>query len=644
MTPEIERLTPMSHPEETPLVSLVIPVYNAMPYLVELLDMLPKQGLDPSQLEVILVNDGSDDGSEKVLAEYASRHPNYRLIDQPNSGGPADPCNKGIAAVTGKYFFVVGADDVLTENTLGDLARYAEDEGSDIVLAKMAGLNGRHAPSSMFQRSVADGDIVADKLYNSLTAIKLFRTDLVTKTGAHNPTHLRVGSDQPFTLACYLVAKKISVRADRDYVLVRKRDDGKNVTSSYRSAWDYAQLVTASFEVIEKWSEPGPLRDGILRRPVRGALTKALWPRFLDLDEDQQQRVVDELRRVVPPLLTPAAAAHLSSLPRLKLRLALDGKIDALRRVIAWQRDSTKELLVPDGTGFRFDLPADLAAEIDDELLHDVQVNGIVALEDLEIDGMTLNLVASARVSRSTAPPDEVALRLRDRAEDDWEDLPAIDVQEVGRSGTPALQFRATLDAARYPKGVQDLYVVHRYGSVELVNRLGRHRSERIEERPRRLLDPVRGRDLGIAYFTKGYGNLSLDIGYTVNDKPGPDARLLTVLRSGAEERIAILSGDELGDLRAVVHAEKDAPGDGEQVRVVPAGERLAAVSLPGGHGTQLRWLSVSEKAGTSTLELPPAVDVSTGKRTPPSMADALAGAGKAGRSVARRLGVRRRR
>ena len=148
---------------KTPLVSLVIPVYNAMPYLVELLDMLPKQGLDPSQLEVILVNDGSDDGSEKVLAEHAARHPNYRLIDQPNSGGPADPCNKGIAAVTGKYFFVVGADDVLTEGTLGELARYAEEEGSDIVLAKMAGLNGRHAPSSMFQRSVDDADIVADK-------------------------------------------------------------------------------------------------------------------------------------------------------------------------------------------------------------------------------------------------------------------------------------------------------------------------------------------------------------------------------------------------------------------------------------------------------------------------------------------------
>ncbi|QNN82173.1 glycosyltransferase family 2 protein [Brachybacterium sp. Z12] len=322
----------------TPLVSLVIPVYNAMPYLRETLDALPAQGLDESQLEVVLVNDGSDDGSEKLLAEYAARHPNYRLIDQPNSGGPADPCNKGIAAVRGKYFFVVGADDVLTEGALGDLAAYAEKEGSDIVLAKMAGLNGRHAPSSMFHRTVADADIVADKLYNSLTAIKLFRTDLVAKTGAHNPTHLRVGSDQPFTLACYLAADKISVRADRDFVLIRKRDDGKNVTSSARSAWDYAQLLAACIEVIVQFSEPGTLRDGILRRPIRGALRKSLHPRFLDLEEEKQEAVVAEIAQALTPVYTPAAAAHLGPLEKVKVRLALDGRTAVLRRLITWEK------------------------------------------------------------------------------------------------------------------------------------------------------------------------------------------------------------------------------------------------------------------------------------------------------------------
>lgn len=165
---ERERSALSQKTAQTPLVSLVIPVYNSMPYLVETLDAIATQGPDEEQLEVIPVDDGSDDGSEKVLAEYAERHPNYRLITQPNSGGPADPCNKGIAAVTGKCFFVAGSDDVLTEGALADLAAYAEKHGSDIVLAKMAGLNGRHTPGSMFRRTKADAHLVEDRLFNSL--------------------------------------------------------------------------------------------------------------------------------------------------------------------------------------------------------------------------------------------------------------------------------------------------------------------------------------------------------------------------------------------------------------------------------------------------------------------------------------------
>ena len=92
------------------------------------------------------------------------------------------------------------------------------------------------------------------------------------------------------------------------------------------------------------------------------------------------------------------------------------------------------------------------------------------------------------------------------------------------------------------------------------------------------------------------------------------------------------------------MHAEKDAPGEGEEVRVVSAGAGLAAVPLPRRQETQLKWLSVSDLSGTVTLELPAAVDLPSGTEAAPLVTDALAGAGKAGRSVARRLGIGRRR
>ena len=393
-----------------PLVSLVIPVYNAMPYLVETLDSIPRQGLDASELEVILVNDGSDDGSEEVLARYAEQNPHYRLLNQPNSGGPADPCNKGIAAVRGEYFFVLGSDDVLTDGALGDLLAYAQAHGSDIVLAKMAGLNGRHAPGSMFKESKADAHLVHDNLFMSLTAIKLFRTELVRRTGAHNPTHLRIGSDQPFTAACYLVAEKISVRADRDYVLIRKREDGKNVTSAPRNSLEYTALLTATVEVIVEWSEPGELRDGVLRRPVRGALQKSLMPRFLDLAEHEQEAVVTEIQQAIGPYFTEAVAAHLGALSRLKTRLALDGRTRELRELITWEKGGGQESLIHEEGGFRLHLPTDLVETIGPEELRDVKAVGVAYLEALTVEGGRLQLEGTAHVRRSVTPPDSVGL------------------------------------------------------------------------------------------------------------------------------------------------------------------------------------------------------------------------------------------
>ena len=630
---------------QTPLVSLVIPVYNSMPYLVETLDAIATQGLDEEQLEVILVDDGSDDGSEKVLAEYAERHPNYRLITQPNSGGPADPCNKGIAAVTGKYFFVVGSDDVLTEGALADLAAYAEKHGSDIVLAKMAGLNGRHAPGSMFRRTKADAHLVEDRLFNSLTAIKLFRTELVHKTGAHNPVHLRTGSDQPFTAACYLVAKKISVRADRPFVLIRKREDGRNVTSRPRSAMEYSDLLTAVVDVIITWSEPGALRDGVLERPVKGALRKALHPRFLEEDEQAQQHIVSEMQRVLGPHFTDAVAAHLSSLDRLKARLALAGELEQLRAVIRWEADGGRTRLTCTEDGFRLDLPASLAEGIEDDLLRDVKVVGVPVLEDLEVSGGEVRLEVSAHVRDGITPADGAVLRLRLRGTEELLDLPAEDLAHVTHEDLPALRFRSRIEAAQLERGVWDLWVVQRFGHQELENRLGRHRSEQVGDQRRLLITPNEARrDLGIVYFTKGHGNVSLDIGYTKIARSGPETALRGVLETEPGRRIAVLWADAADTLRITALDSTATHAEPQEIPLAHLDGGLLAVTVPGDADA----LVIENAHGRITQPLPRPVPLDGGDaRLEPAPAQrrdrrAPSPGGRVIRAAARRLGLKR--
>ena len=596
--------------EEAPLVSLVVPVYNSMPYLVETLDAIEKQGLSKEQLEVVLVNDGSDDGSEKVLAEYAEKHSNYRLLNQPNSGGPADPCNKGIAAVTGKYFFVVGSDDVLTDGALGDLADYAEKHGSDIVLAKMAGLNGRHAPGSMFKETKADAHLVHDKLFNSLTAIKLFRTDLVKKTGAHNPTHLRIGSDQPFTAACYLVAEKISVRADKPFVLIRKREDGRNVTSRPRSATEYSDLLTAVVDVIITWSEPGEIRDGVLHRPVQGAMRKALHPRFLDVDEQAQEHIVSEMQRVVGPHFNDAVAAHLGSFNRLKARLALAGRLDDLRAVIQWEKDNGQPRLVFTEGSFRLDLPDELVRIVGEELVRDVKVVGVPTLEELEVENGVVRTEVSVRVRDAVTVADEAVLRLRRRGTDEMIDLVAEGTQPMTVEGLPGLRFRVDVDAEGLDKGVWDLWIVQRFGDEELENRLGRHRSTRVTDE-RRLLHQAEGgsRELGVAYFTKGHGNLSLDIGYTLLARTGPEVVLVGVLETAPGHQMALLRADAADSLQVTVLETAAQTSGTTEAPMAQLDGGLLAVAVPRS-ATSLR---VANQHGAVTLPLPRAVALAGG-------------------------------
>ena len=67
-----------------PLISIIIPVYNAEEYIRKCLDSVLNQGLD--DYEVLLVNDGSKDGSVGICEEYCRKNPHFRLLHQENAG------------------------------------------------------------------------------------------------------------------------------------------------------------------------------------------------------------------------------------------------------------------------------------------------------------------------------------------------------------------------------------------------------------------------------------------------------------------------------------------------------------------------------------------------------------------------------
>jgi glycosyltransferase involved in cell wall biosynthesis len=114
-----------------PSFSLVLPVYNVAPYLPACLSSLAT--LIPAPDEIIAVDDGSTDGCSLILADYARRMPNLRVIRQEN-GGLSAARNTGLDAASGKYLAFVDSDDFVEQDTYVQALRLAESDDLDMVL------------------------------------------------------------------------------------------------------------------------------------------------------------------------------------------------------------------------------------------------------------------------------------------------------------------------------------------------------------------------------------------------------------------------------------------------------------------------------------------------------------------------------
>ena len=113
-------------------VSIIVPAYNVEPYLVECMESITRQTL--SDIEIICINDGSTDGTLKILKSYAEKDPRIVLIDKEN-GGYGIGMNIGLSVATGEYIGIVEPDDFVPVNMFGDLYEIAKANDLDFVKA-----------------------------------------------------------------------------------------------------------------------------------------------------------------------------------------------------------------------------------------------------------------------------------------------------------------------------------------------------------------------------------------------------------------------------------------------------------------------------------------------------------------------------
>ena len=113
-------------------LSIIVPVYNVETFLNKCVDSLLNQDLPKEDYEIILVDDGSKDGSGNLCDSLAEEHGNIRVIHQQNCG-LSGARNAGIPVASGDYVLFVDSDDYLCPNVLGTLVGRMEDQDLDIL-------------------------------------------------------------------------------------------------------------------------------------------------------------------------------------------------------------------------------------------------------------------------------------------------------------------------------------------------------------------------------------------------------------------------------------------------------------------------------------------------------------------------------
>jgi len=301
-----------------PQVSVIMPAYRVEGYIARAVQSVLDQTL--ADFELIIVDDGSPDGTGAVADGFAARDSRVRVIHQANAGAPIAR-NRAMAQAQGKYFFFMDADDWAEKEMLEDLVALAEENGLDAAIAgfyidtsfdethfhrQLLSVPGRIFPSRQAFREEAWRLFDKNQLYPPWN--KLLRADYMRDNHIEFPDTF--WDDLPFNLAVFRDIGRVGVTEKAYYHFIRARAESEGAR--------YREAMYEKREEEHRWMQELYAHWGLSGDP--------------DSDEMIQRRYAERVVGCVENVAGPACP-----LPRREKRARIRGMLinPALTRALA---------------------------------------------------------------------------------------------------------------------------------------------------------------------------------------------------------------------------------------------------------------------------------------------------------------------
>lgn len=316
-------------------MSVVVPVFRPGPTFDDLIESFDRQTLDSAAFEVLLCDDGSGEPTGARLAEVARTRPNVRVLSLAHSGWPGMPRNHGVDAARGKYVQFVDQDDYLFPGALEKLCDYADLNSSDVVVGKEVGI-GRKLPSRIFRHDIPDAKLGTDPLLEMLTPHKLFRTSFLRSNGIRFPEGRVRLEDHLFVMQAYFAASTISILASEPcYAWVKHPGSASSLRIDPESYFPHLETV---LDLVDAHTEPGRLRDRLLRHWFRGKILKRLAGRqMVKYPDEYRDRLLDVVAPLAQQRFGPGVDAGLGFPHRIRAALLRADQRDDLLRLAQFE-------------------------------------------------------------------------------------------------------------------------------------------------------------------------------------------------------------------------------------------------------------------------------------------------------------------
>lgn len=194
--------------KKNPLVSIIVPVYNAEVFINRCVDSILNQ--THKNIEAIFIDDGSKDNSLKILRKYSQDNKNIKVFNQKNAG-PGIARNLGLKKATGDYITFVDSDDYIEKDYIKELL--SKIKNNDIIIS---GYKICDENMKLISEKLPTGENI-DHFKCLSTWCKLYKRTLIVENDIIFPPR-KIGEDLLFTLKCYSCTSKITTLKKSGYV------------------------------------------------------------------------------------------------------------------------------------------------------------------------------------------------------------------------------------------------------------------------------------------------------------------------------------------------------------------------------------------------------------------------------------------